>query len=152
MLICSVSLLFGTTILSAGQLHIRPTVRLGIAPLVSLAVWSLALSFTKVVGLPVRDGSLLLWVATIVVCAIGLGIGVHKQLTPTWSLGLCFLIPMAVLAPAFLHGLADYQVSAAPDGWAYVSVAQYMWEFPSTGPSGSGAPLYQFAMPENGSR
>ncbi|MFL5801416.1 MAG: hypothetical protein ACJ8CR_06700 [Roseiflexaceae bacterium] len=61
-----------------------------------------------------------------------------------WLLAVCVVLPLAVMFPYFLAGLADHPRSTFPDGWAYVAFGQYLWSY-SRGTDGGLAPLYQFA-------
>jgi hypothetical protein len=151
-LVCTSGLLFGCAILSFIGTGLPSNVRHGIAPLVSTAIWSVALALAMAAGLTVRKASLIVWIMTLIGCGLGIAKGAHKQLPPAWIFGLCFILPIAVLAPAFFTGLTDYQISVAPDGWAYVATGQYAWEFPLTGQHGHNAPLYQYAMKLLGTR
>src|SRR4051794_14754536 len=67
------------------------------------------------------------------------------RIKPLIILFLVFLFPIMVMVRYFWNDLTSYLGSQAPDGWSYVSIGQYMWEYPR-GVEVKLAPLYQYGF------
>jgi hypothetical protein len=108
-----------------------------------LVFWTLLLGLTGGCGVPVKYAAPCLW-------GVSGGLMIYGLWRPwpdlrgiAW-LALCAFLPLVVMPRHFWHGLTQFPGSIAPDGWSYIAVAQYMWEYPR-GTQGGLAPLYQFA-------
>src|SRR6185437_12859661 len=64
---------------------------------------------------------------------------------------LCFLLPIALMFNYFWFSLANYPGSTVADGWSYIAVGQYLWEY-SRGTEENIAPLFQYATAFNSER
>jgi hypothetical protein len=143
LLVCVAALLAGHGLLRLLGLKASPRAVGLLAPLAGLALWSVLLSLAAVFRLPIRTVTPWLWLATVLLAGVGLR-GLRSVLREAGPLLLlCAVLPVAVMAPWFWHGLSDYQGTAAPDGWAYIAAGQYLWEY-SGGQEGGLAPLHQF--------
>ncbi len=156
-LTCAVSVLAGLGLLRLIRLPLVLRSALLLAPVITLAFWSVGLGLGVVCGCPVRYLAVVVWPFTLGLAIWG-GAGVltgrghpprvgHDGPRSLVGVGcgatLCALLPIVVLFPYFLHGLAEYQGSTFPDGWSYVAFGHYLWTYPR-GMSGGLAPLDEY--------
>ena len=152
----ALSLLAGLGLLRLIRLPLRSFPAVFLAPVLTLAFWSIVLGLGVVLDRPVRH-------LTVVLGALSLGLalygarGARALVRPDpagppppkgvgWALALCVLLPVVVLFPYFRYGLAEYPGSTFPDGWSYVASGQHLWVYSREAGAGGGLPpLYQYA-------
>jgi|GEM_PF-3274749 len=152
LLILLISILTGRGILRLLGIRPEPHISLYLAPSVTLVFWTILLGVGITLHFTVKQISLLGW--TLTVCLMSIGVWRQGfQFLKNERIFLCALIllPVSLMAPFFWHGLSIYLGSLAPDGWACIANAQYLWEYPR-GTEGGLAPLYQFAAHLNRTR
>ncbi len=95
-----------------------------LAPAVAQGVWAIALGLGTTERVPVRLFAGPIWIGT---CALALYGYRWKRAWDrrTGSLvALSLGLPILVMLPYFLFGLASYPGSRLPDGWSYVAYGQ----------------------------
>lgn len=116
-----------------------------LAPVTTLAVWTVMLGLAVTAGLPLKRVWLVVWVVTLILAATQVTRGNWRAIkSEALPLGLALALPVALMAPYFRHGLLEYLGSHHHDGWSYIAYGQYLWEYPR-GTEGGLAPLHQYA-------
>jgi hypothetical protein len=123
-----------------------------LAPAVVQALLAVSIGATTAARVPVRDLAPVMLLAILVLAAFGYRAARSLAFRPAGALlALCFALPVVVLLPYFVYGLADYAGSRLPDGWSYAAYGQYLWNYPR-GAEGGLAPLYQYSAHLVGTR
>jgi hypothetical protein len=128
-----------------------------LAPVVAQAFVAVALGMSAVIGTPIRDVSVPLWLAFLGLAVVGLIIEVktHARRTratgPVLLLSIAVVVPAVVLLPYFVHGFGIYLGTTHPDAWSYTVFGAYLWEYPRSTEGGL-APAYQWAANLSGTR
>nr|NQU93940.1 hypothetical protein [Bacteroidota bacterium] len=96
-------------------------------------------------GIPIRNASLFVWIFWLVLAVFG---AMHVRtafvdLKQKYILWVSVLVTLWVLAGFFWYGVADYLGSPFLDGWLYSSFGEYLNRYPK-GVEGGLAPLYQY--------
>lgn len=148
-LICCSSVITGIGILKLFRISLLLKKSILIAPMLTLAFWVLSLSWGILFGFPVKYTWQIVLCLTLLLSLYGI-FSLRKQIKPfphkiqfgfIW--GLIIILPVLVMRPYFSHGLFFYGGADAPDGWAYITYGQYLWEN-VRGTEGQLSPLYQF--------
>lgn len=141
--LCILSLLMGQGILRIFKLNSASSFYL--SPLVGMVFWTLLLAWGVLLGFTVKEFSFLLWPLTMLLVLYGMPTIQLQMLRKNVSvLILILFLPIAIMAPFYLHGINTYLGSFAPDGWTYDTYGQYIWSY-HRGIVGGLAPLYQYA-------
>lgn len=126
-----------------------------LAPIVTLAYWSVLLGITVIIGFPIKQSASYIWVSSFLLGLVGL-IDLKRNITPfnkTIPLLVCLILPVAVAAAYFWDGrLFTYLAGNMPDGWSYIANGQYLWEHARGGTRGTLVPLYKYAANFSGAR
>ena len=152
LLLCLISVLAGRGFLRLTGPQIEPRVSVYLAPVMTLALWSIVLGIGVSIGVPVKRLWVLIWLLTALLALHG---GWQKDLRfmdNEWAwLLIVVLLPVGLMAAYFWYGLTTYLGSPLSDGWSYMAYGQYRWEYPR-GTEGGLAPLYQYAAHLNRTR
>jgi hypothetical protein len=151
LLLCGLACLAGYGLLKLLGLATASPAMILFAPVATLVFWSLAVGIAVGLRVPMKEVTPWLWGITAMLVINGL-----RRPWPAWRyesglLLFCAALPIIVMARYFWYGLSDYSGTIAPDGWAYISYGQYLWEY-RRGIEGGLAPLYQFASHLSSSR
>lgn len=143
--LCFISILTGRGILRLIGVRVESNTDLYLGPVITLAFWAIFLGWGVVLGFAIKHLWLLGWILTFLLALNGL-VRVRDTLRTTkWFLLFgVVMIPCALMAPYFLHGLHLYMGSCFWDGWSYAAFGQYLWEYPR-GTEGGLAPIFQYA-------
>jgi len=150
---CGFSVLVGLGILRILRLNDVQNKEL-ISPIITLAFWTVLLGITVILGVPIRQSSIYIWMLSSLLALLGLAQvkGLASSLKKIGSLLFCLLLPIGLMVAYFWRGrLFSYLGSSMPDSWLYIAAGQYLWTF-VRGTNGGSAPLYQFAVLFNHSR
>lgn len=152
LVLCIISALAGRGILRLIGVRLERRISLYLAPIITLTFWTIMLGVGVSLGFPIKDFWVVGWLLTLAMAFIGLWREDYRFLQQEWMwlAGVC-LLPMALMAAYFRHGLATYLGSLHPDGWSYIAQGQYVWTY-SQGTEGGLAPLYQYAAHLNRTR
>ncbi len=115
-----------------------------LAPAVAESVWAIALGLGTTERVPVRLLAGPIWIGTCALALYGYRWKRGWDIRAGSLVGLSLGLPVLVMLPNFLFGLASYPGSRLPDGWSYVAYGQYLWEY-ARGSEGGLQPLYQYA-------
>jgi hypothetical protein len=144
-LLCAISASVGLAIIRLLRVSLSQSSALMLAPVVALAWWAVVLGFSVSFGVPVSILAGPVWAASLGLSAYGIGASArHVNWQDARRVAFTAALPVLILMPYFLIGLADYPGSALADGWSYVAFGQYLWMYPN-GTEGGLAPLHQYA-------
>lgn len=122
-----------------------------LAVVLTMLYWTIIVGVLVGLRLPVRVVAPLLWGSSLCFAVYGWR-GVR-----TWMRGgsmvwiACLIAPVVLMAEHFCNGLTNHLGSIAPDGWSYMSYAEYIWKYPRHTEGGL-LPLYQYAAHLNAAR
>jgi hypothetical protein len=134
------------------QLKVSPVLSITLAPILSLSICSILLGFEVKLGHAIKDVYLFNWIIVITFSLVGLTRQNFRSMSSNIGLLiLCFLLPIALMFNYFWFGLVNYLGSTVADGWTYIAVGQYLWEYPR-GTEGHLIPLFQYAASFNSTR
>lgn len=123
-----------------------------LAPALTMSLWAVALGSSISLGFPISRVWQAMYVATVVLAVIGIaGKNIIQEIRNSAWLVFMLVLPPLFLYPYVLHGIFSYVGSPAWDGWSYVAVGQYLWEYP-LGSDGGLQPLYQYSAHLAGTR
>lgn len=127
--VCLVALVAGNGLLKLMRVRLEDQLRFYFAPILTLVFWVLGLGLVGAVGWPLKYVCPCVWGATLVL--FGYGCWGRPRVPPAVLPGLllCALLPVLGMARAFAFGLTEYPWTLGGDGWNYLAVAQYNWEF-----------------------
>lgn len=142
--LCLLSVFCGVGIIRLIRLRLDQRCLL-LAPLVTLAYWSIVLGNVVTFRVPVKQIYIPLWGLTI-------GLSIYGIFSIRWRdflregplLAVVFLTALMTTMGYICFGFETFLGSPAMDGWSYVAFGQYLWEFPR-GTEGGLAPLYQYS-------
>lgn len=141
--VCAISTLSGFGLIRLLRLEATAADVL-LAPIVTLVFWTLGTGVAGGLRMPIQSVTGWLWGATLALAIYGL-IRLCSRLRRVDLLWiLCTTLPMLTMGCYFTNGLTNYLGSVLPDGWSYIALGQYLWEYPR-GTVGGLAPLYQYA-------
>jgi hypothetical protein len=151
LLLCAIACLAGYGLLRLLGLATASPAMMLLAPAMTLVFWSLVVGIAVGLRAPMKEITPWLWGVSVILALNGL-----RRPWLAWQyesalLLLCAALPMVIMARYFWHGISDYSGSVAPDGWAYITYGQYLWDH-QRGAEGGLAPLYQFAAHLSGTR
>lgn len=156
--LCSIAILTGIGILKLLRIPLSISVSIYLSPIVTMSFWTLFLGWGVLFRYPIKNSWQLGWSLTLLFAAYGfysITRFIHQQLQMEkidkkslrsflFIILLILLLPIITMKPYFSHGLVNYGGSDAPDGWSYIAIGQYLWEY-VRGTQGGLAPLHQFA-------
>jgi hypothetical protein len=143
-----VGIFYSLSLMRAPLLSFRLTFYL--APVITLACWTLFLGWGVLFGYPIKILALPGWLLTSVFLLLGLYITLKKICSATIKISdittplLALILPVLVMSAYFSHGLMSYGGADAPDGWSYIAVGQSLWENIRSA-EGQLVPLHQYA-------
>jgi hypothetical protein len=149
--VCAISVAAGMGLVHLLRVRLPRPSAMVLAPVLTLAFWSVALGFGVPLGFTVRQLTPPLWVLTLGLALYGVGRpllarryrvsggepegpaavpargrAVRGLIRDGWLPVCCAALPVAVMYPYFRAGLADHLGSSMPDGWFYVGYGQYL--------------------------
>jgi hypothetical protein len=151
--LCTVMTLAGAGVLRLLRLRLDRRASLLFAPVATQTLWVLAFGIGVALRTPVRFLAVPVWAITLLLAGVGcaaLARGPDRQTDraadddgggPLYA--LCVVLPILVLLPYFMFGLAEYTGSRHPDTWTYSAYAEYIWSVPRGGTGLS--PLHRYA-------
>ena len=143
--LCFITIFAGRGILRLIRVLIDFGSALFLAPVLTLAFWSIFLGWGVLFGFPVKQLWIVGWSVTLLLALYGVKCSKEQLLHAKWILLIgVVVIPIGLMAPYFWHGIQTYPGSWFWDGWAYVAFGQYLMEYP-LGTEGGMAPLFQYA-------
>jgi hypothetical protein len=148
--ICAGTTSVGLGIMRLTGLHPKNGLAL-LAPLFAIAGWTIVLGAVVEVGIPIKEVTAVLWLASAVAAVWGAWLGIRDIRAHRWQFAVAAAASAALLNGYFINGLTTFPGSPALDGWSYISFGQYLFEYPK-GTEGSLAPLYQYAAHLSGTR
>lgn len=152
LLLCVISILAGRGILRLTGIQMHSRLSLYLSPIITLTFLTVFLGWGVLFGYTIKQIWATGYLITCLFAVIGIWRADYRFLKDEYVLpATVIILPVGLMAPYFWHGIATYPGSPAMDGWSYIAVGQYLWEYPR-GAEGGLAPLYQYAAHLNGTR
>lgn len=142
LLLCSVVFTAGCGILRVLRIGASEAAALT-APFLTLVFLTLLLGSGVGLGTPVCRLAPWLWSATAILMAIGFPAALRSIRSYPRLIVAAMLLPVATMGDCYWQGLASYARMGAHDGWSYVALSKYLWEYPR-GTEGGLAEILQY--------
>jgi hypothetical protein len=144
-LLCALSVYSGMGVLLLFNLDADTKKLLFLSPLITQALIALLLNISVQLSVPVRSSYLFIWSVFIAFGIYGfIRHRKHETVRYKWLIACWLILPLMIMAGSYWYGSATKFGDVLPDGWAYITVGQYLWKYP-LGTEGGLSPLYQYA-------
>jgi hypothetical protein len=125
--LCALTAVAGQGLLRLMGLKLPPRAAWLLAPVLTFVAWSVLLGVIGATPTPMKQAAPWVWGLTGLLAAFGC-LSFRKARPALALLGLCGVLPVLVLLPAFRAGTTEELYSRIPDGWWYLAMGQNLWD------------------------